>query len=766
MDFNMGTILTLILLILGSSACVADEAYPVGDVGNCFPGKDIKRFEVLPGGGWDNLRNIPGGRVASFNYSLCRLTEDKVYIIPDNTYVSPVKQSRMDSFAEIIKHWSDYKSTTATSVNVGASFSGFGVSVSGSFSYEHQQVKDQQVKDSSSTVRVTLKQHLYTMALQPGFQLHPHFKARLLDVARHIEGNNTRMADYELDLLVRDYGTHVITSVDAGASLSQLQQIRSKYLQDHEKQGTSVEVKVSASAQFFVSVGFHSDVKHSSSNEQTKGYSDSLTHSEIKTFGGPPFRSNFSLNDWERGVPNALVAIDRTGLPLNFVINKNNMHELNEVTLYRLTYDLERAIGRYFKFNTVLGCTDHNSPAGFDFQANVDDGSCNKKIGRYVFGGVFQEISTDSIHEQILHENTDRLKELVQRHPITGKFSCPEGFKTALLKKGTLYSSRRYCDCVDGHAPCTCRYIVLATYTSYWCYRFEDSSTSTKVSGLRYGGIYTSTVSNPVTETHGCPGGFYPLHIGLDIKVCVGDPLTKASEMSHPCFRFWFFSCTERVTLVNPIFDYSQPFAGFLSCQAGNPLLFGERNANGNAGSVESFFEHQPPSTWPNRCPLGYSQHLVAIEDDCEISVCTRSMGRQALKIKRPPFQRPPQLLPMTTLQPAALAWKSLTKTGQQWTNIGASLIPESEMKPMESSITAGASTGLQSGQIAGISIGVTLLVATVILLIVIGLKRREWLGYSTIPASSSRIDNDGIHDTIMDHIPYHVHGGAREQPV
>jgi hypothetical protein len=537
--------LTIVVLFLLYGETFANNiVHSPGDVGNCFPDKDIKRFEVLPGGGWDNLRNIPGGQVASSNYSLCRLTEDKSYLIPDNTYVIPVKQSRVDSFAEVIKHWSDYKSTTATSVNVGASFSGFGVKVSGSFSYEHNQVKENQVRDSSTTIRVTLKQHRYTMALQPGFQLHPDFKARLLDAATHIEGNNTRMVDYELDLLVRDYGTHVITSVEAGASLAQLQQIRTSYFQQHEEQGTSTRVKASASAHFFVSIGFSTDIKHSSTESMTMGYSDNLTHSQIMTFGGPPFRSNFTVNDWEEGVPNALVAIDRSGSPLNFVISKNNMNELSEVTRYRLTHDLERAIGRYYKFNTVLGCTDHNSPKNFDFKANVDDGSCGENISQFVFGGVYQKLTIETIDLPTYLRNSDRLTKLNQLHPTTRNLSCPDGFNGTMLKKGYVYSSRRYCDC-GTQDSCSCRYLLLATYASYWCYKRASLPTS----GLLYGGLYTSTTINPVTETHGCPAKFFPLHIGLDISVCVSDSHTEGSK-------------------------YSQPFAGFFSCQAGNPLLF------------------------------------------------------------------------------------------------------------------------------------------------------------------------------------------------
>jgi len=55
-----------------------------GDPRSCPMSKEVYRFEVLPGGGWDNLRNLHMGEVSAMNYSKCKTSDDGKYLIPDN----------------------------------------------------------------------------------------------------------------------------------------------------------------------------------------------------------------------------------------------------------------------------------------------------------------------------------------------------------------------------------------------------------------------------------------------------------------------------------------------------------------------------------------------------------------------------------------------------------------------------------------------------------------------------------------------------------
>ena len=119
--------------------------FPFGDYRNCvLNGVSLPRLETLPGLGWDNLRNRVSGMVTFFNYSQCRTTEDGRYLIPDDVFVTPIKESKASLYSELIDHWTNYSSMTSTTINVEAHESFFG-SISGSFSSEYSDVKKHQV---------------------------------------------------------------------------------------------------------------------------------------------------------------------------------------------------------------------------------------------------------------------------------------------------------------------------------------------------------------------------------------------------------------------------------------------------------------------------------------------------------------------------------------------------------------------------------------------------------------------------------------------
>ena len=202
-----------------------------GSAHNCptkspvFPEKPLYRMEVLPGAGFDVLRGLDMGQVHVYNYSECVVSNDGRYLLPDNVFLLPNKRSHVQVFAELIEHWDDYTSTTSTSITVQA---GYESTISGMFSDEYVSVKSHQYNDQSMTTRIQIRELLFTVKLQPDSQLNPSFKLRLFEMAENIHNNNTGFAHYLAELIVRDYGTHFISSMDAGAVLSQVDHISSK----------------------------------------------------------------------------------------------------------------------------------------------------------------------------------------------------------------------------------------------------------------------------------------------------------------------------------------------------------------------------------------------------------------------------------------------------------------------------------------------------------------------------------------------------------
>lgn len=107
-----------------------------------------------------------------------------------------------------------------------------------------------------------------------------------MDISERLENNQTRMATYLAELLVLNYGTHVITSVDAGATLIQEDHIRSSFLQD--SQSSHSAVTSSAGITFLNIVNFKLEESYISQNDFTKNYLSNRTNSRVQSIGGLP----------------------------------------------------------------------------------------------------------------------------------------------------------------------------------------------------------------------------------------------------------------------------------------------------------------------------------------------------------------------------------------------------------------------------------------------------------------------------------------------
>ena len=605
----------LVLLIVHGVAGWAGEAevtetqqpYPIGDVRYCpttspiYPDQPLYRMEVLPGGGFDGLRNLDMGQVHYYNYSRCSVSNDGRYLLPDNIFLIPTMKSHVEAFAEFFDHWDNYTSTTSRTISVQA---GYASIVSAKFSDEYLSVKSHQFNDQSKTTRVQLRHALFKVKIQPDSQLHPTFKSRLFEIAANVQNNNTKYAHYLAELLVRDYGTHYVTTMEAGAVLSQVDHIKSSYFSSSEE--TKRTVTASASANFFGKISFSSSFSDSTDTTDKQGFEDNRMSSEVFSWGGPPFQPNFTVSDWEKGVPAALVGIDRSGDPLQYVITPAVLPEMPESTIQEVADLVFKAIERYYKVNTRHGCTNPVSP-NFDFQANVNDNSCKPRETNFTFGGIYQTCEYTNLKtEDLCYYGPEPVRQV---NPLTGDTSCPSNYEKVLLHTGkythTVQKSVCHKSCSWWHCHNNCGLVPFTSvvyYNAYWCVAMGEVSPQ---SGYLFGGYYTSTTANPFTGTKTCPRYFMPLHFGEDIQICVSNDYELGSS-------------------------YAVPFAGFESCISGNPLA-----ASASSRTI--------PSSWPHACPYGYSQHLVAIDEGCEVNFCIKAGAFNQytpLPPRLPPFRK------------------------------------------------------------------------------------------------------------------------------
>ena len=676
----------------------ATAAFRLGDVRNCgirSSPAPHHQMEVLPGIGFDSLRDLDMGQVHAHNFSTCSISRDGKYLLPDNIFMIPVRQSEVEKFAEYFDHWDSYISITSKSMNVhnGFTFS----DIAAKFSADYSSMKSHMYNShsQSKSTRVQIRHKLYTIKIQPGAALHPIFKSRIFDIAASIHNNNTENARYLAELIVRDYGTHYVSSMDAGAVIAQVDFIQSS---------DRLQATVSSSSSFFKLLGINID-PHNSSSNNTKTFANNQTYSKVITAGGPPFSLGMTLAEWERGVPDHLVAIDRSGNPLHFVINPTTLPSIPKGMVRSISDYVYKAIDRYYRVNTHHGCTDPSSK-NFNFQANINDHTCSSPDAHFAFGGIYQTCTVDVLYHK---RDLCNSEPLTTTNPLTGGLSCPEHYIPVLLSSGSVQRdydpNRRVCKhChLFGLGRC-CRnlgpaYQSVAHYQAYWCAPTPRVKI-TQHQHYLFGGLYTSRTINPITKSKSCPRSFIPLQLCEDINICVSDDYEQG-------------------------YAYSVDFGGFESCSVGNPIATNDSDRD----------------NWPHNCPNGFSQHLAAVEDGCGINYCVRAgtLFRSTNSIfqpKLPPFRKSPEIKynsDNTQIVPSVHGKVWAKRDDGQWS--------EYDSSPEElSSQDATSSNNPDGGVAAGVSIGsiaAIIILGVIIVLVIIGAvkkyKKRKRSDYITI---------------------------------
>ncbi|NP_001116782.1 macrophage expressed 1, tandem duplicate 3 precursor [Danio rerio] len=633
---------------------------PSNGLNECHKNSNLVALEVLPGGGWDNLRNIDMGRVMNLSYSQCQTTEDGVYLIPDEVFVIPQKENTVETNSEMIMSWLDQKSSTSSSINADVSFFSW---LNGKFSREHQRIKTHQVKESSVTSRVQVRNRLYTVKAYPNFPLDSRFAQQVEEIADAITNDQTRLATYLSEKLILDYGTHVITSVEAGASLVQEDYLKMSYILKNQLDLSSVSA--SAGFNFFDKVKLDPSYNGGQKTSLNSSYQGNITYSLIQSHGGALFYPGMTLQKWQESTLNNLVAIDRSGLPLHYFLNPSTFPDISEALVRKLALSVSQAAEQYYKVNTIPGCVNVDSK-NFNFQANVDDVSCEGPITNLSFGGMYQQCTPLTIDGSTICD------EMAQKNPATGGYSCSQKYNTTLLRSEIIERGYTRYECQDNCRSCgflgwstccsqTCNnvnYIRRAKVDTLWCYSTQKIP---EYSGYIFGGLYGPSMQNPFTRSYTCPPNFFVQPIlSRAIMVCLSNDYVKATKSAVP-------------------------FGGFFSCQSGNPLSNGE-----------------------SRCPPQFSQHLAAISDGCQVLYCVQSgvfSGGQLKPVLLPPYTSPP------------LVGMTVTNSVVVMTDLNGSLVGvgQSRMWQPANPVEINQMFVRSGGKNAGVTYGLILLIALLV---------------------------------------------------
>ncbi|VDN98507.1 unnamed protein product [Rodentolepis nana] len=630
-----------------------------------------KLLSILPGSGWDNIVNEERGPTTNRgNYALCRSSPDDNYIIPDDVIIEPLKSSHIELSSQAFSHFTNYTSLTALSVNIGGDVGFYQISIGGDFSFEKEMVRKAENINKGLTMRSQLRHRWFGVHQLPDSQLHPRFRNRLLDIAAHLERSNmsdsggdfamniisqkgrtisnfgredmfkmmeSLRASYLADLIVRDFGTHSIIAVEAGGVVAKVDSLVASTRTMFDSERTKLEY--GARASFFDFFKINNSANFIQGTTNTAEYDSNVASSFILSYGGPSLKaSDMNLTIWENGVVENLVAIDRRGRPIYDLITPRALPELSESLTFALAATVKSAVMRYYEANSIVGCLNPFSSA-YDSDANIASDRCddmdfqdptaNSESGQTPFGGLYTTCEgPDDLCSRYLSPNL-----------ATGKTSCPEGYKAVNLLPPQVRSCAMKCDTVGIFHKPVCVHECAVT-RAYWC-AIDTNYTSTSPQkpnttmeiGFLFGGIYTDTSVNPITNAQSCPLYYVSQLIGRRIQVCVSTDREFGRR-------------------------YSMAFGGFYACQSGNPLYDvlslntssqnirrwvkrGQRN-----GLEEGLLEDDYALIWPKQCPNGYTSHAAGIEDTCLVNYCVPGNSLKVVKdrrVKRPPFIQLPE---------------------------------------------------------------------------------------------------------------------------
>ncbi|EUB62738.1 Macrophage-expressed gene 1 protein [Echinococcus granulosus] len=659
-----------------------------------WPGR--KKLSILPGSGWDNLVNEERGLTTNREvYKMCRTSDDGNYLIPDGMTIEPIKSTQIELSSKVFTHFTNYTSLTAFSMNSAADVKLHFVSVGGDFSLEKDVVRKAENQNNGLTVRSQLRHRWYIVHQLPDSQLHPRFRNRLLDIAAHLARSNIteaggsndgagvsvtdlrslvgrnsvgllstpldplaaeenrqvmfRVMDslhaaYLADLIVRDFGTHTVVAVEAGAVVAKIDSLTSssRDMSDKDK----LEAGTSASASFASLFDFKTSTKLGTDQKMVEAYNSKVASSFILSYGGPSLKaSDMNLTEWERNLANHLVAVDRRGRPIYDLITPRALPELSESLTFRLAAAVKAAVVRYYEANSLIGCLDPASTA-YDSDANVAADNCDDfpyqdqttdvQGGQLPLGGVYTTCKGPS----------DLCSRHIAPNLATGNTSCPRGFMPVGLLPPQVRSCAVACQDRKVFQEPLCVHECAVT-RAFWCALDPSTETDGKNElGFLFGGIYTDTTMNPITKAQSCPPYYEVQSVGRRIQLC----LSTDFEMGR---------------------RYSLAFGGFYTCQSGNPLYdvlslnssslkrvqqvrrglhaglkIGHSDYNGSTSGED------PGIIWSKRCPNGYTSHMAAIEDTCLINCCIPGNSLKVVKertLKRPPFVQLPDFASIET---------------------------------------------------------------------------------------------------------------------
>uniref|UniRef100_T1JFH4 MACPF domain-containing protein n=1 Tax=Strigamia maritima TaxID=126957 RepID=T1JFH4_STRMM len=382
------------------------------------PCPDVQKLKILPGIGWDSLKDKDTEQLLQVTYNHCKTTFDGKLLIPDNADALALQSREIEVKSHIFEDWSTYTTPTSASFKVATNvWPKEFLQLYYSLSDDYKEMKTLLVKNGTFVCRSEMRQVVYRVHIT-GSLMDDAVKGRFVDVIKSVVRDKTEEAKILTEKIVSDYGSHYSNVVDLGAVIVKEDYLKDDFLRAHEGNRSKI---LSASKLSLLAIGFPWEHKEDLDSSLLSEYYDAIVVKKIRIFG--------ALN-WEKGAKaEYVVAVDKSGDLLSSLVTSSNFPNARNTTLIRVRRMYNDVIRDYYERNIHRGCTQPKSN-NFNFEANIDDGSC--------------------CNSSVTSSNYSNLEEIIQRQET----------EISLLKQHIVYlesnHSMKIQDLEDNFALTTC----------------------------------------------------------------------------------------------------------------------------------------------------------------------------------------------------------------------------------------------------------------------------------------------------------------------
>jgi len=448
---------------------------------------DDPRINIL-GSGWNILTNEPAEAVFVLNSTTRSDPFQQILsrTLPKGVVMINSPKATFHIYADVIDQNVNIEDSRDIKVDGGSSF----WIIKGSFGVESKIVKKFISKLNTKTTRTYSSVVLAEFQLQSWhLDLAPGIKDRLIKIGILLEKNtpiSIANAIYLIDEILNIFGTHIVIYEKIGGILEKIDSI------DISGFDNNVAQTLSAGASASFGSYFNIGGKYGTQHSQSEAYNRATRDFDTSILGGDPWKvsDNYTYDDWVDTLKTNPATI---GVKLIYILDIIREQYLPDFTFQQLV-DIrkmfEYRLDVYLRNNYYKGCADPTA-SNYVSYANVFDSSLCNHQHTFYFGGLYTV--SNSANYQV-------------NNLITQALSCPTNFIAHQLLhlqyQGATHSND-VCIKHKHHKHCHTEYwYEQITTDTFVCLSHQNESTS---AGMYFGGVYTSTIINDITQSKSCP---------------------------------------------------------------------------------------------------------------------------------------------------------------------------------------------------------------------------------------------------------------------